>query len=288
MSSTKNTTVTGAAEGPSQTMRDVADEALRRRAAAEAGGAIPPTPGAPGGAAPGVPTEAEQAAIEEAAALAQAMDDWNAEAAMVDEAIAVSLEEAMTFKSFVPTVEFPALQTLGKPAGWKLEVGRIRGIINRTERITTPYGGSIALLGLFLGVSHVPEMVGKVLNTRRLFLNRVSSESIDNSLTSARRQDPRAVIRLDIEIGLRALGKPQMPYTWTTDHYLTGAATRAIRELQAPRRLTGAGQHRPAISQDGTTAADGTPAANVAAARRDYRAVHVRRIDKMSGGETGA
>lgn len=240
-------------------MRDVAEQYRREREAEAARG--PATAGPPpAGAAAVQPTEAE---LAEAAALAKAMDDWNAEATMVDEAIAVSLEEAMTFKSFVPAIEFPALQTLGKPAGWRMEVGRIRGIINRTERIATLYGQSIALMGLFLGISHVPEMAGKVINTRRLFLNRVSAESIDNALISARRSDPHAVIRLDIEIGLRALGKPQMPYTWTTDHYLTGAATRAIRELQAPRRLTAAGQHRPAISHDGTGASDGTPPAMV-------------------------
>jgi hypothetical protein len=174
---------------------------------------------------------------EEAEALASVATEAAEMEQIVDEAVVgISYPTALTMKSFLPPGDpaFLARTMAGQPRGAvHLNLGRIRGKVRKAVPRSTMWEGkeiaSIELQGEFTAL--VTE-TGQLLASGVLFLSRGFAASIANALTDG------AVVDVDVDVGCESTGKT-IAYTWTVTHYLSGVATRALRELQAPRRVVG-------------------------------------------------
>lgn len=179
-----------------------------------------------------------EAAPNEADALADAATDAETESQRIDEAVVgISYPSALTMKSFLPPGDpaFLARTMAGQPRGAvHLNLGRIMGRATKAVPRSTMWEGkeiaSIELQGQFRAL--VME-TGQMLSSGSLFLSRGFATEIAASLT-----DPDASVALDVDVGCESTGKT-IAYTWTVTHYLSGVAVRALRELQAPRRVAG-------------------------------------------------
>lgn len=188
------------------TMQDVAAAEIEERAAAELPG-----------------TAAELATIE-AQRIAEAMEGGLKE------------QTAITFGSLLPHPTFAAEQSLGKPRGQTIRLGRVMGTAVSTERKQTMFGGklleSIALIGDFHAVSELRP--GEILHGSMLFLTNTYSQQIERALKESAETGEAAVI--DVDVGLETTGKSPVSYAWTIHHWLTGMPSRAIRDLLTPRK----------------------------------------------------
>jgi hypothetical protein len=180
----------------------------------------------------------------EADALGDAATDAEAESQRIDEAVVgISYPSALTMKSFLPAGD-PAW--LGRTMAGQsrgavtTSLGRIMGRVTSTEPKTTMWEGkeikSIALHGQFRGLV---TQTGQLLSSGTLFLSRTFAQEIANGLADAQQHDPGATVSVDIDVGVESTGKASPLHTWTVTHYLSGVAVRALRELQAPRRVAG-------------------------------------------------
>jgi hypothetical protein len=169
-----------------------------------------------------------------------------------DEAvIAISYPTALTMKSFLPPGDATyLLRTMGGQQRGALHIplGRIMGRVARTEAKETAWEGktipSIALHGQFRALVRAS---GQMMDSPTLFLSRGFAQAIANGLAEAQAGDPAATVAVDIDVGVESTGKPLQIYTWTVTHYLSGVAMRALRELQAPRRLA---RQQPQLAAD--------------------------------------
>ena len=180
----------------------------------------------------------------EADALADAATDAETESQRIDEAVVgISYPSALTMKSFLPPGDpaFLARTMAGQPRdAVQVNLGRVMGRVRSTEAKTTMWEGkeikSVALHGDFKAL--VTE-TGQLLASPTLFLSRSFAQEIANGLADAQASDPAAIVTVDVDVGCRSTGKNPISHEWTVTHYLSGVAVRALRELQAPRRVAG-------------------------------------------------
>jgi hypothetical protein len=177
--------------------------------------------------------EAAQATPSEADQLAAAAEAANE--AMSGEAEAIPLgvrvQTAITCQSLLPYQTYSAEQCLGKARGWHQSLGRVRGVVVTTERKRTMRDGevleSIALNGIFDCYASVR---GELIQGKQLYLPKVYAERIAKALEAGAER-----VDVDIDIGMESTGRSPVSYAWTITHYLTGQASRALRELALPR-----------------------------------------------------
>jgi hypothetical protein len=204
------------------TLRETASEALQAKAARdqqqredEAREAV----AAPGDAA----AAAEAEALERDRAMAAAVEDGIRE------------QTAITFGTLLPSPTFAAQQCLGQERGKVFSIGRITGTVISTERKQTMFGGklleSVALLGDFHAKS---EHLAGILHGSMLFLTNTYSQQIERALANSR--ETGEMVAIDVDVGFESTGKATTPYAWVITHYLSGAPSRAVRELLAPRK----------------------------------------------------
>lgn len=199
------------------------------REAAEAGAEAAQVADAIDGAS--ADTEASWAAMAEAAALSE------------DNAVATTVQEALAMRHMLREPTQAAKETLGRPRGERKALGRIMGRVSGSEKISAMFEGkqldSTALIGQFMAV--VTERDNEIIQARRLFLSRAFSEAIASALATAQRNDPAAIVHVNIDVGWNSTGKSPVSYEWTISYLQDGIAIRAMRDaLMRPRKLAGA------------------------------------------------
>jgi hypothetical protein len=134
----------------------------------------------------------------------------------------------------------------GDRPGTRIILGRLRGVVNSTERKKTVYKDkeleSVWLNGEFEAVLIE---TGEVKAAPTAILPKAFGITIENALAGLTPEE-KAELTIECDIGLEATGRP-IPYEWVVIYYREGRAQKAMREVRARQEARIARQARKAL-----------------------------------------